>query len=205
MTFDELQKNWQSQQSSFELKIDSDLLLKEIQRNKKHFESIIFWRDVRETSCAPLMLVICGYFWLKHSFWQLSILLPGILFVSAFIVLDRIIQKRKSPRLSESLACCLKSSLEQINHQIWLLKNVLWWYLSPIFIGIFIFICYVAWVIRDLGILGYMLCSGYLVCCLLFYWYIYSINQKAIRKELLPRKEELHNLQYSLENSGVQE
>jgi len=202
MTFDELQETWQGQEGGFKLSIDSDMLLKEIKRNKKSFESGIFWRDVREASGTPLMLVLCGYLWLWHDFWQLSILLPGVVFVSAFIVLDRIIQKRKLPKLSESLACCIKSSLKQVNHQTWLLKNVLWWYLSPLFICIFIFICYVAWVIRGLGIFGYLFCSGYLVLCFLFYWYIYHLNQRAIQKELIPRKNELENLLNSLKNAN---
>ena len=35
MTFDELQKNWQDQPSGFRLSIDSELLLKEVQRNQR--------------------------------------------------------------------------------------------------------------------------------------------------------------------------
>ena len=42
MTFDELQKNWQSQQEHFVLRIDPDVLLKQVQRNKSNFESAIF-------------------------------------------------------------------------------------------------------------------------------------------------------------------
>ncbi len=37
MNFEDLQKTWQSQQDSFELTIDSDLLLKEVKRNYRHF------------------------------------------------------------------------------------------------------------------------------------------------------------------------
>ena len=49
MTFDELQKSWQAQQSDFKLKIDSTILLKEVQRSKEYFEYLILWRDIRET------------------------------------------------------------------------------------------------------------------------------------------------------------
>ena len=48
MTFDELQKKWTSQQTGSKIAIDTDLLLKEVKRNKEQFESTIFWRDARE-------------------------------------------------------------------------------------------------------------------------------------------------------------
>ena len=203
MTFDELQKTWQSHQENYKLKIDSNLVLKEAKRNQRHFESIIFWRDIRETSGVSLMVLLCGYFWLKYDFWQLLVLLPGVLFVAAFIIIDRIVQKRKQPKFSETLSDCIKSSLWEVNHQTWLLKNVLWWYLSPLFIGILIFLLYAAWTIRDIGALGYILCSGILVVCILVYIHIYYLNQKAIKKELDPRRYELEYLLNSLKNANV--
>lgn len=203
MTFDELQKAWQSQQVDPKIAIDPDLLLKEVKRSKEYFESAIFWRDVRETSGVPLMVLLCGYFWLKHDFWQLSILLPGVLFVAVFIIIDRMIQRRKQPKFSETLSDCIKSSLWQVNHQTWLLKNVLWWYLTPLFIGILIFLLYTVWAIRDTGALGYILCSTILVVCILVYIHIYYLNQRAIKKELDPRRYELEDLLNSLKNSNV--
>ena len=69
MTFDDLQKSWQSQQCSYKLTIDSDMLLKEVKRNKKSFTSAIFWRDVREIGCAVLLVPVFLYFGIKDSLW----------------------------------------------------------------------------------------------------------------------------------------
>ena len=41
MNFDELQKQWQSQQGGFKLRIDADVLLKEVQRNKERNLDIV--------------------------------------------------------------------------------------------------------------------------------------------------------------------
>ncbi len=71
MTFDELEKSWQSQQENYKLKIDSNLVLKEIKRNQGSFESAIFWRDVREVGVAIMLVAVFLYFWIKDSLWQM--------------------------------------------------------------------------------------------------------------------------------------
>ncbi len=206
MTFDELQNTWQSQ-SNLKLEIDSDTLLREVKRNKRNFESAIFWRDVREVSVAVMLFFFFLYFGIKHSLWPLSLLAILCLWVSVFMVIDRVVQKRRQPCLSDSLFICIKSSLAQINHQIWLLRNVLWWYLAPLGVGLIIWFSYCGLIviISEEPSLRYLL---FILACIVgticLYWGIYWLNQMAVRKELLPRKEELENLQRSLENSGLQ-
>lgn len=206
MTFDELQNTWQSQ-SNLKLEIDSDTLLREVKRNKRNFESAIFWRDVREVSVAVMLFFFFLYFGIKHSLWPLSLLAILCLWVSVFMVIDRVVQKRRQPCLSDSLFICIKSSLAQINHQIWLLRNVLWWYLAPLGAGLIIWFSYCGLIviISEEPSLRYLL---FILACIVgticLYWGIYWLNQMAVRKELLPRKEELENLQRSLENSGLQ-
>ena len=149
MNFDELQKKWQSQQGGFKLRIDADVLLKEVQRNKESFESSIFWRDVREAGGSLVMAVFFLYQGIKGNSWSLC--LPGLacIFVGVFMIADRIIQKKKQPKPGDSLTDCIEISLAQVQHQIWLLKNVLWWYLLPFGIGIAVFGGDVAWQVRN--------------------------------------------------------
>ncbi len=202
MTFDELQETWQSQQTSFKLSIDSDLLLREVKRNKRFFESAIFWRDVREVGVAFLMFLFFLYFGLKMKIWSLHATALLTLSVGVFMVVDRIIQKRKCPELTGALMVYIENSLAQVVHQIWLLKNVLWWYLLPPSIGIAIFIGHIAWLIRDLPGRGLIFLSVYCVFCVLLFWGVYLLNQRAVRKELNPRKEELEQLLNSLKNAN---
>ena len=202
MTFDELQKAWQSQESRFKLRIDSDMLLKEIRRNKKHFESAIFRRDVREGGCCLVMFVFFLYQGLKMNLWPLFVTALLVLSVGVFLIVDRIVQKKKRPEPAGTLMDCIESSLAQVVHQIWLLKNVLWWYLLPLGGGIGFIVGYVAWMIRkDIG-KGWIFLLGYSIFVIFLYWGIYHLNQWGVRKKLAPRKQELESLLNSLTNDG---
>ena len=206
MTFDELQKTWQSQQANPRLIIDPDMLLKEVERNKKSFEAAIFWRDVREIGVAILLVAVFLYFGIKDSLWPMCLLALLSLWVGVFMVADRIVQKRRQPCLSDSLFNCVKTSLAQINHQVWLLKNVLWWYLAPLGVGLIIWFSYcgISVMISKNPSVGYLL--FFLACIvgtILLYWGVYWLNQWAIRKELVPRKNELEDILDSLKNAEV--
>ena len=206
MTFDELRKAWQSQ-SNFKLKIDSDMLLREVKRNKRNFESAIFWRDAREVGVGIVMFILFVYWGLKYEFWSLHMIALSIAFVVVFMVVDRILSYRRQPQCNDALLGCIKSSLRQVKHQIWLLKNVLWWYLLPPSIGIGIFIlCCAFGVIKAVGVANsahhLVFLLVYLVFLFLLYWGIYWLNQRAVRKELQPRRKELEELLNNLSDSS---
>lgn len=206
MTFNELQNNWQSQQPEPKLAIDPDLLLKEVKRNQRNFESIIFWRDVGEVGVAVVLIPIFLYPGIKDKLWPLCLLAFLCFWIAAFMVVDRIIQKRRRPCLSDSLINCTKSSLAQVNHQVWLLKNVLWWYLGPLGAGLLIWFgsCGISVMISEHPSTGTVLfILGCIVGTLLLYWGIYWLNQYAVRSELIPRKNELEDLLNSLKNAEV--
>ena len=145
MNLEELQKSWQSQEGQPRLTIEPDMLLKEIQRNKRNFESTVFWRDVKEVGIAFLMTAFFLYVGIRYNAWPLIVLAILVFYVGVFLLVDRILQRRKKPTLTGPLLECIEGSLNQVNHQIWLLKNVLWWYLLPPGVGIGIFIICCAW------------------------------------------------------------
>ena len=206
MTFDELQKTWQSQQANPRLAIDPDMLLKEVERNKKSFEAVVFWRDVREIGVAILLVAVFLYFGIKDSLWPMCLLALICLWVGVFMVADRIVQKRRQPCLSDSLFNCVKKSLAQINHQVWLLRNILWWYLTPLGVGLIIWFSYcgISVMINEKPSIGYLLFFPVcIVGTILLYWGVYWLNQWAIRKELVPRKNELEDILNNLKNAEV--
>jgi hypothetical protein len=203
MTFDELRKNWQSQQDCFGLNIDSELLLKEVKRNKDYFQAMIFWRDFREVGCAVLLFFVFLFFGIIINMWPLYLLAFISLGVGGFMVVDRICAKRRQPKFNGTLTSCIEGSLAEVKHQIWLLKNVLWWYLLPPAIGLGIFIVHLAIsIIHNLSgkysVSGLLFIVGYSVFCVLLFWGVYCLNQMAVRKELNPRKLELEELLNSL-------
>jgi len=201
MTFDELQKNWRSQEPGPKLAIEPDMLLREIKRNSKSFESSVFWRDVREVGTAAVLIPVFLYYGIRDSLWPSCLLAVLCLWVAVFMVADRIVQKRRLPCLSNTLFNCVESSLAQINHQIWLLNNVLWWYLAPLGIGVLVWFghCSISLMKIEKPPIGWILfILGCIVGTILLYWGIYWLNQRAVRKELVPRKDELEELLNSL-------
>jgi hypothetical protein len=210
MSLEDLQKSWNSQEAQPILTIEPDILLKEVQRNKRSFEATVFWRDVKEVGIAFLMTAFFLYVGITENAWPLVVLAILVLFVGVFLLVDHILQRGKKPALTGPLLECIEGSLRQVNHQIWLLKNVLWWYLLPPGVGIGIFIIYCAWetiwnivkwniVAKEfVGILGSFL--GYSVFCVLLFWGIYWLNQRCVRKELQPRRQELETLLDNLKN-----
>jgi hypothetical protein len=207
MKFDELQKTWQQNATRSKLTIDSDMLLREVKRNKSAFESTIFWRDFREVAVGLIMAGVFLYctfkskdnMWVAGSFVVIAI---SMLYVVAFFIVDRRLQRKKNARHTDPLLACIESSLTQVNHQIWLLKNVFWWYLLPPAVGLAVFFRVSTWDLcknlsaaKVLPMLGVILLFEVLV-----FWGVYWLNQYVVRKGLMPRKEELEAMLKNIAN-----
>jgi hypothetical protein len=209
MTFDELQKTWQKDTSISKLTIDSDLLLREVKRNKEHFESTIFWRDVREVAAGTF--AILGFLGFAVFFFYRGLTLVAlgsavaalfVLWVVLFFIADRVVQRKRRPSQDKSLIACIEDSLRQLNHQIWLLKNVFWWYLLPPGIGVLVLVGSIAWQRHAAGKPVLIAILENLAFVALVFWGVYLLNRRAVRKDLMPRKVELESLLKTLTNDN---
>ncbi len=194
MNFDKLQKECQQQDSTGQVKIDSDALVKLVRRNQKTMETTIFWRDFREVGIALMLVPV--WIWMGQSDdlpWTWYLVVPALLWIAGFLIVDRRAQQRKQPQPGDSLRESVEHSLAQITHQIRLLKTVFRWYLLPIALPLVVFQLH-----------GGLLASG-LVARLIFFvlicWGVYELNQWAVRKDLEPRRDELQNFLESLDRS----
>jgi hypothetical protein len=209
MTFDELQKTWQKDAAGTKLTIDSNLLLQEVKRNKDFFESAIFWRDVREVAAGTL--AILGFLGFAVFFFYCGFTLVALgsavaalftLWVVLFFIVDRIVQRKRRPSQDKSLTACIEDSLRQFNHQIWLLKNVFWWYLLPPGIGVLVLAGSIAWQGHTAGKPMLIKLLEYLTFVALVFWGVYLLNRRAVRKDLMPRRQELESLLKMLTNDN---
>jgi hypothetical protein len=194
MNFEELQKAWQSQNPGAKVTIDADVLLKEVRRNQHHFWMMIFWRDVREVGVAAVLTWFFLHWAIRDREWTLYLLSLSCLGVGLFMLVDRWLQRRKRPVANDPLRSCIEASLLQVNHQIWLLKNVFWWYLLPLAAALGIAIGAGIWRTRQAG---FLVMRGWVVFVLfgvLIYWGVYWLNQFAVKKYLEPRRQELESL-----------
>ena len=199
MNFEDLQKSWQGQGTAPKITINADLLLKEVRRNFNQFRSTIFWRDFREIGVGAVMVVYFARYGIRNHDWSQFLLAAAGLWVCAFMLIDRLKQRRTQPSNQDPLKDCIQASLASVSHQIWLLKNVFWWYLLPLAGA-----CFISMVRSDLhhGLTGSKLAFSLLYNVLfvgVINWGIYRLNQAAVGKSLRPRQQELEAMLASLE------
>jgi hypothetical protein len=202
MNPDELKQTWQAQTSQRRLAIDADALLKEVRHKERSFRRTIFWRDVREVGVAGLLAVFFLWFGIEGRVWSLFVLAALLAGVAIFMIVDRLRQRRRHLSHSDPLVACAEESLAQINHQIWLLKNVFWWYLLPPGVGMALFYGQVSWSLLEAGLWRLKDLWGPLGGVLVF-WGVYWLNQLCVRKDLEPRRGELQALIASLNGASV--
>jgi hypothetical protein len=208
MTFNEFQKNyWQKDAAVSKLTIDTDMLIKEVKRNKTSFESTIFWRDFREVTAAVVVAGVLVYktvrsdgnIWEAASFTVTAI---SVLFIGVFFVIDRFFQRKKHATHTEPLLTCIESSLSQIKHQIWLLKNVFWWYILPPGIGVAMVFIVRYW--QKFQVLPaaqvFPQCLYDVAFAAIVFWGVLLLNKWYIRTKLVPRQDELETMQKNILN-----
>ena len=199
MNPDNFQQAWHTQSSPARLTIDAELLLKEVQRNQQNFNATIFRRDVREVGIALLMVPLWLYLGVKFSLpWAWYLTVPVLVWIAGFRLVDRMRHKRQPPASGEPLRHCLESSLAQVDHQIWLLRNVFWWYLLPPSLSVLAWFGQIAWLARSDGWLTALVVALMVLVVAIVFAGVYWLNQIAVRSLLVPRRQELESLLISL-------
>jgi hypothetical protein len=196
MSLDELQQAWQSQPAS-RIRVDGNALLAQLRRNQRSFKSTLFWRDFREVAIA---LALIPVFWsaVREQGWHWLSFCAACAWIAGYILVDRWRRRGRKPAKDQSLSECLDHSIDEVEHQIWLLRNVFWWYLLP---GALAAIFTFGWIAATATLpLPPRLISlaGGLGIFAVVYAGIYWINQVAVRDELAPRRQELLALRESL-------
>ncbi len=203
MNLDDFQKSWQSQDAANRISINADVLLNEVRRNQKQFHWLILRRDMIEVGVAALLVPLFTYWGWKGQ-WTSYLVAFGCFVVGTYFLVDRWRQRKKTPHPDGSLKDCAVISLAEVNHQIWLLKNVIWWYLSPIYVPIMMFFAETAWDSRGpigaktIIVLTAVFMMGFTT---VIYVGIYWLNQWAVKKQLVPRRQELEKLLNELESN----
>jgi hypothetical protein len=196
---DEFQQAWQAQSSQTRVTVDADLLLKQIQRNQRDFRATILRRDIIEVGVGLLMLPYWFYQGITSSLpWTWYLTVPAIIWVIGFFLVDRMRHPQTPSDPSEPLLRCVTTSLTQVEHQIWLLRNVFWWYLLPFAISILAFFTHVAWSSSESLLVALAVATPLVLFLVAIYSFVDYINQRAVRVDLEPRRQELLALLASL-------
>jgi hypothetical protein len=192
MSCDEFQRIWQLQEG---VALNADHLAETLQRHDRSFGTMIFWRDLREIGVSLVLIPIwtaMGILIPTPWTWWLEI--PALLWVAGFMYVDRQRQLRAAPPPGASLRAGLEYSVAQVEHQIWLLRNILVWYLLPLGIPMLLFLGQLAGRRRE----GFSWESipetlGPVGVSVGVFAFVYWLNQYAVRKQLEPLRQRLQS------------
>jgi hypothetical protein len=203
---DKYQQAWQAQSSQTKVTVDPDQLLKEVQRKQQEFKATIFLRDLVEIGVALVMLPLWIYLGVTISLpWTWYLTIPALIWMPGFILVDRRRHKRIPTEPGEPLLTSAKESLSQVSHQIWLLRNVFWWYLLPFALPIMAFFAQVTWRVSKTWMEAFG-GGGFLFAFLFaFSAFLDYVNQRAVRVQLEPQRRELLALLNSLGDETTSE
>ncbi len=199
MNPDKFQQAWQADSAQTRITIDADLLLNEVKRTQRGFQSTINWRDCREVGIALLMIPYWLYSGITKGLpWTWYLEVPALIWIAGFILVDRIRHPKRPSGPGKHLLFYVEESLSQVEHQIWLLRNVFWWYLLPPGVAIMAFFVHVSWLSATAWWQFLLILLPLGLFLLVVYGAIYLFNQRAVRKDLEPRRQELLSLLSSL-------
>jgi hypothetical protein len=151
---------------------------------------------VREVVASVL---VAGFFgWCgtrKFGGWPFFAAAAVMLGLGAFFIVDRFLQRRKERAFGSAPGDSIERALLQVNHQIWLLENVVWWYLTPGLVAYALVVvhCIAAMsshgpvpYARTMTAVGSTVGVGIATFCI-----VYFLNCRAVKKYLIPRREGL--------------
>lgn len=203
MNLDKYKQAWKAESSKIRVRFDADRLSKEVWQSHERFRSTIFWRDVREVGTSLVMVpiwIVLGVVTPVPWTWYLTV--PALLWVAGFMLWDRKCHPQEPSGPGEPLIFYVTEALAQVEHQIWLLRNVFWWYLLPFSMSIMAFFLHMSWKSSDTW-WGFAILSAFFgLFLLVIYGWIYRLNQRAIRDTLDPRRRDLVKLVESVEDNS---
>lgn len=135
---DELRDLWCSQPPWGDMK--GEEIMAAVQKRIARFDRMIAVRNLAECIAAGLVVAFFGWLGLRtHD----SLMQAGFFIVAAgaawiIYYLARHGQVSVSPDPNQCLPNYIRALIERYDHQIYLLKNVKYWYLLPMFVGLLI-------------------------------------------------------------------
>jgi len=172
-----------------------EAVLGEARHRAVAFERMIRRRDRAEVGTAAL---VCLFFLSQFGAAGMVTRVGIVVAVAAALLITVMLHRarRRAGRVDPGapLAEWTRAERDRVAAQIRLLRTVLWWYVLPLGVGV---------VLVFGGAAGWGLATAlYSAAVVLLGVFVYHLNQRAVRKDLVPRYQELDNLVRQLEEEG---
>lgn len=171
-------------------------LLRLVKEKADAFDTRIRRRDLLESVAAAAVFLFFGWLaWHDPS----PLVRTGALIImggSALIYwkLRHARTRHADPSLDRPVADVLRTERAKVDEQIRLLETVLWWYIAPLLLGLLLV------TVGDNGGSTFTLVYGTVI--LAGAAGIYVLNQRAVKNDLRPRREELTRLLEQVEGTA---
>lgn len=194
MTLDEHRDSWQAQAGPGLSAAAGEELLTWIRERSAELDRHILRRDLVEGVTAAAMVLLFGYELLTTESWLARLGAALLVAASVFVVwwMRRARRVGRSTGPEASVVDRLRAQREQVTAQIRLLESVLWWYLGPLGLGVALFV---------FGLEVAVWRSGLVVLAMMIlYGLIWRLNQRAVHRDLVPRRDRLDRMLEQIEN-----
>jgi hypothetical protein len=204
MTTDEMSEAWGLPDNAPTLGISSETLLKQVGRSHRDFLVALLRRDVLELVAGFAVIAFFCWFgwatWDPLRLWTAFAASGCVMIPMAHFFWEVRHLCKKVHVFHHTVTTTLEQAIREINRQIVLLKNVLWWYLLPIGAGLTILLGQIGLFFVRAQIPGdvWIKFLAYVVFGIVFFYGVYRLNQRAVEKELQPRKAELEEMRAEL-------
>ncbi len=204
MNLDSFKERWQALDAPPKSDSEMEKIVAECRKKVRQFRAGLLLSDVLEIGTGLAMVYVWAFVFTRVFDRHKPLMLLGaaaILFICLVLAGARFLRHRNDKRAWVSVADEIGRQLYAVNQRIWLLRNVIWWYLTPAAMAIFTVLTAAGMDTGNAHLVGFLKNTGiYVVCCALLYAGIYYLNQRAVRKYLLPLKAELEGVLRDLED-----
>jgi hypothetical protein len=173
-------------------------LVSAMEKQMSQFRRTLVARDVCELVACAVVIVVFGIFYFTLSRTPMSRLGDLLVIASSLWIAGKLVHARRSNPPAPPGATAvesLRAELNAVRAQSRLLGSILWWYLLPLAIGIFV--C--TWGHLGGGVGGLVGLIIYSIFVIALYAFIYRLNQSARANQLLPVEAQLKSLLHSAE------
>ena len=205
MSLDKYQLAWNVEALQEKVVFDAEELTQEVQRSRDAFRVMVVRQHLVQTGLVLAMIP----FWFVMGFvmsspWTFYLVVPVLAWIAVVYLVNLKFYTQRPGEPGEPLLVCAKVSLTQVERQIWLMRNLLWWNMLPAAVAQMAFFAHVAWETTDTW-WGCMFVTVFwaVLLCVMCGWG-HRTNELSVRKELEPRRIELQRLINALENENTE-
>lgn len=199
MIENELMKIWKSSANQEQVKFEKSRLMIDLQSKMDSLHRSIKVRDLSEMIAAIIVIPIFA-FYIYYIPFTLSKVASGlIIFWVVFVVVHlRKAKKHKPSSFNEVYIKYLHETRDYLNVQKDLLDSVFSWYILPFLVLIFLFL------LGFIGVPGKLMTLIFTgLGAFLMGIGIYTLNKRAVKKQLVPRLEKVNELIKIMEESNI--